>query len=118
MGADIKGVGVRELFKRLEEEDLESYEMLHSGFKLKENDYISQIRVFTRKNTPYNNILRKYLAIQKNILKTVKEGDFISLNAPETRSLLRSTKGLTAEQVKMVEEIMKQMRKGNTVDDS
>lgn len=39
-------------------------------------------------------------------------------NAPETRSLLRSSKGLTVEQLRAVEEIMKQMRRGNAVDDS
>ncbi len=36
---------------------------------------------------------------------------------PATRSLLRSSKGLTAEQVKAVSEIIKQMRRG-TIDDT
>ena len=55
---------------------------------------------------------------EDDMILALEEELEILKNAPETRSLLRSTKGLTAEQVKMVEEIMKQMRKGNTVDDS
>lgn len=53
-----------------------------------------------------------------DMLLALEEELEILKNAPETRSLLRSTKGLTPEQVKMVEEIMKQMRRGNAVDDS
>lgn len=74
---DIKGIGVRELFKRLENDDLEAYETLHSGYRLLTNDYISEIRKFTRNNIHYNNILRKYLGIQKRILEEIKEGDVI-----------------------------------------
>ena len=74
---DIKGIGVRELFKRLEDDDLEAYEILHSGYRLLTNDYISEIRNFTRNNIHYNNILRKYLGIQKRILEEIKEGDVI-----------------------------------------
>ena len=74
---DIKGIGVRELFKRLENDDLEAYETLHSGYRLLTNDYISEIRQFTRNNIHYNNILRKYLGIQKRILEEIKEGDVI-----------------------------------------
>lgn len=74
---DIKGIGVRELFKRLENDDLEAYETLHSGYRLLTNDYVSEIRQFTRNNIHYNNILRKYLGIQKRILEEIKEGDVI-----------------------------------------
>ena len=78
--ADIKGIGVRELFKRLEDGDPESYEMLFSGNQLLTNDYITEIRNFTIKNINYNNILRRYLEKQKRIVNGVKEGDIIPTN--------------------------------------
>ena len=78
--ADIKGIGVRELFKRLENDDLESYEMLYSGYRLFIDDYVSEIIKFTRDNINYNNILRKYLEIQKGVLAQVKEGDIVPTN--------------------------------------
>ena len=77
LNADIKGIGVRELFKRLGEDDIEAYETLFSGLKLLTSDYVLKIRSFTRNNINYNNILRKYLEIQNNFLETVKEGDII-----------------------------------------
>ncbi|MBQ1550821.1 MAG: hypothetical protein IIZ67_01855 [Bacilli bacterium] len=77
---DIKGIGVRELFRRIENDDLESYEMLYSGYKLLTDDYVSQIRRFTQKNIHYNNILRKYLEEQKKALDVIKEGDIVPTN--------------------------------------
>jgi hypothetical protein len=76
-GKSITTKQLADIFKRLENDDLEAYETLHSGYRLLTNDYISEIRKFTRNNIHYNNILRKYLGIQKRILEEIKEGDVI-----------------------------------------
>ncbi len=77
MNVDIKGIGVRELFKRLEKDDTEAYEMLFSGNILLKNDYVSEIRSFARNNIHYNKIIMKYLEMQQRILKDTKEGDVV-----------------------------------------
>ena len=42
----------------------------------------------------------------------------IMIDQPETRSLLRSSKGLTKDQIRMVSEIMRNLRRGKIDDDS